>query len=794
MKPIGYLLAFLFLFSNLKLFSADDNWPYLLKFMIKKSDGTIAENEAVMWVGDESKLVKGVILTSMTRNEYEFTHDPTIRQMAAENGLAIIFMYSERQQDYFMGGSMSVFDPSLGHDSVLINILKDFAVLAGKPEIEHAPWLTFGHSTSGLFARYIAWWKPERMFGVILYKSGGYVPPDFVEDPDTATFLNIPWLSVAARNDKYGPGQDGWRNMRRDMMPWLEQGALMSEIVEPTMEEGHSVWRPFNAPYFAMWISKAVENKIPANMVASEQPVDLLHIDNETGMLSDSAVARLIDQEELSETLLRYQYDAEPEERMKMFWHFDDEMALTWVNYHHKNFGEYKPPRDTTLQGEIKYWRSKKPFESIPDDKTFVYGKSKNGEFDPSLGDQTLPDGTYSIKAFDRMIRIERQVPGDFVTPGDANSIIKSINGYDAMRMKQIIDESPDFIPNLEDVLSADVNMDGIINHMDFTNLVDRATGKIPEFKQLWNYQGGDIPVIMEPSVDYVFFDSSKTRFNLEARISKNYPDDDGKGYSRHRIPYISDELIHPYEIGNPYPAFYDATLFGVLLGDLDGTDALANSEVNENQTLILALGNSIAVGSESFKIPVYAEAVDDPLIYSVDLEIVFRENALNFLNTESQQRNDIYANFQNNTLTMISFTTDSYDLNEPVAWINSASANLEIEDILSFTAYVNGNKSNSEIKIHPLDIKNDIVHSSLSIYPNPVNDNYLTLDLMDTGKGPYTWKIYDSSGRLMLSEIFSGKFEDNKLFIDIGCLEKGLYIFQLKTETGYFRSNFVKN
>lgn len=787
---ITFLLFILLPFNTY----ADDNWPFLQKYMIKKGDGTIVQNEAVMWIGDLSKPVKGVILTSMTRNEYEFTHDPTIREMASENGLAIIFLYAERQQDYFMGGSMSIFDPSLGHDTVLNNILKGFAELAEKPEIEYAPWLTFGHSTSGLFARYIAWWKPERMFGVILYKSGGYVPPDFVEDPDTATFLNIPWLSVAARNDKYGPGQDGWRNMRRDMMPWRERGALMSETVEPTMEEGHSLWRPFNAPYFAMWIRKAVENKIPADLVASEQPVDLLHIDNETGMQSDSAIARLIDEEELSETLLRYHYDAEPEERRKMFWHFDDEMALTWVNYHHKNFGEYKPPRDTTLQGEIKYWRSKKPFESLPDDKTFVYGKSKNGEFDPSLGDQTLPDGTYSIVAFDRMLRIERQVPGDFTSPGDANSILKSINGYDAMRMKQIIDESPDFIPNLEDVLSADVNMDGIINHLDFTNLVDRATGKIPEFKQLWNYQGGDIPFIMEPSVDYVFFDSSKTRFNLEARISKNYPDDDGKGYSRHRIPYISDELIHPYEIGNPYPAFYDATLFGVLLGDLDGTDALANSEVNENQTLILALGNSIAVGSESFKIPVYAEAVDDPLIYSVDLEITFRENAFNFFSTESQQSNDIYANYQNNTLTLISFSIDAYDLNEPVAWISTTSPGIEINDIFSFTGYINGIKVNTEISIHPLVTENEEKLLNLRIYPNPVNDGYLFVNRLDSMRGPASCKIFDSSGRVMLSENYAGNLENNTLTINIGRLEKGMYILQLKTETGYFRANFVKN
>lgn len=123
---------------------------------------------------------------------------------------------------------------------MLVNVLNTFAALTGKPEIAHVPWMTFDHSTAGRFAKNIAWWKPERMFGVIFYKTGVYNPPNWLEEPDTSNFLNVPWLSVAARNDKFGPDELGWKSMRNEMMPWRQRGCLMSQIVEPTMEEGHS--------------------------------------------------------------------------------------------------------------------------------------------------------------------------------------------------------------------------------------------------------------------------------------------------------------------------------------------------------------------------------------------------------------------------------------------------------------------------------------------------------------------------------------------------------------------------
>lgn len=724
----------------------------------------------------------------MTRNEREFNHDPSIRAMAEEMNLALVFLYGHKDRDFYFGGSMSVFNPENGHDTTLLNILKDLSLLAGKPEIEHAPWLTFGHSTSGLFARHIAWWKPERMFGVILYKSGGYVPPDFVENPDTATFLNIPWLSVAARNDKFGPGQQGWNNMIRDMMPWRKLGALMSQIVEPTMEEGHSVWRPFNGPYFAMWIKKAVERKIPADEIAANEPVDLRHIENSSGMLSDSAIARLIDVEELSDMLLRYPYDVENKDREKMFWHFDDEMAITWVNYHHKEYGEFDPMRDTTLTGLVKYWRETIVFAS-PENTARVHGQSQNHDYPSGMTVETDNDGNYEVISYDRLVRITRDIPGDFRDPDAAGSVLDAINGYDAYLLKKIISESEDYIPALPDILAADVNMDGIINPEDLEQLTSRAVLSISEFKQDWNYQGTETPLLDEPSLDYVFFDKSKTSFNLEAKISKDYPADDGIGYSRYRFPSISDTVIAPYEVGNPYPEFLDATFLGLMLGDLDGSDG-KSEDISENYKVKIALGNATQA-SETLKIPVYIENISGDPVHSIDGEVSFSENSLNLQSLSSDQTENVFSHHKADTLYFISYKMEAFNTEEPAIYINSGNTELKAEDFQNVRTFINGKSCLNEVFTNPLQTDIQDAENYLSIFPNPVNDR-LTISFPRKVSGEIWLNISDLSGK-RVKTLESKTINNSGISLLIADLKPGIYLINIQSENNSWNSRFIK-
>ncbi len=788
-KQILLFVSFSMVFQHIH---ADDIWPWSVKFMVSKGE-EIVENEASLWIANPDKPLRGVILTSMVRNEVEFNYSEEIRNAAREKDLALLFFYNERSGDFYTGGAMSIFDIEKGHDTVIVNVLNKFADITGKPEIAHAPWMTFGHSTAGIFARNIAWWKPERMFGVIFYKTGGYHPPEWIGNPDTANFLNIPWLSVAARNDKYGPGEQGWKNMRKDMMPWRKRGALMSEIVEPTLEEGHSKWRSFNAPYFAMWIKKAVDRKIPNDSIAESSPVELLHINNSTGVLSDTLLEFLMDSSRIHDDLLRYHHDVEPEERGNRFWHFDDETAITWVNYHHKVHGEFTPRRDTIITGTLKYWyrRNLLPFDpSEPQkyDSTVIMGMNSNQHFDSSS--MVLPNtsGKFELTGYDRRILIRRDMAGSYQKPNTEKSVLDKINGMDAFLLEEIIQEQDDYIvPSVFQIWAADVNMDGIVDQQDLAQLSSRAILQIPEFKQLWNYNGQEQPEINYPSKDWVFYDSAKTRFHIPTRLSRTYPDDDGTGYSRHRIPPVSDTVIAPYKPGNPYPQFLDGIFYGTMLGDLDGSFAFTEDDRTDSR-IILDFANAETFNGDSTYIPLLIES-DQP-VYAADLKIRVDTSNMNIVRFDAIAVDNLYSHGIGNENYMISWSSTSIETTMPFANMVLQNVETSHEDISIATGYINGKPCNIEMTMISSDnAKKILSNEEIFIYPVPA-DKFIYVRMPENVYEKIALIIYDTSGKKVLTkEVFYNSIDD--LRIDISGMINGTYVAEIRVGAKAFRQVF---
>lgn len=110
MIPIIRDFLFLIILSfRFGLTYADETWPWSIKFMVSK-DEEIVDNEASFWIGNPEAPVRGIILTSMVRNEIEFNYNGQIRAAAEDAGLAMLFLYGERNNDFYTGGAMSIFD------------------------------------------------------------------------------------------------------------------------------------------------------------------------------------------------------------------------------------------------------------------------------------------------------------------------------------------------------------------------------------------------------------------------------------------------------------------------------------------------------------------------------------------------------------------------------------------------------------------------------------------------------------------------------------------------------------
>ncbi len=282
-----------------------------------------------MWIPSGTKHVSGIILATNVWAEEAFVINPAIRKAASEQNLAII------KTD---GKAFAMFDPQKGEDVLFTRLLQKCAKDGGFPEIEFAPWLTFGHSTSGHFAKNLAYWKPERTFGILYFKSGQFHCPSWTL-PGTS-LQNIPILGISGQFEEYGPhgphplgesAEAQWRAVRDTFMVLRKLGYLVSLIVEPG--EGHFCLSQNVADYMALFIRKAAQAKIPKNTFSTREPIKLNEIAETTGVLSDTCISNLITNPafKISHLVQPYQKYAN---KPISFWHFDMEMAEAWIKFH----------------------------------------------------------------------------------------------------------------------------------------------------------------------------------------------------------------------------------------------------------------------------------------------------------------------------------------------------------------------------------------------------------------------------------------------------------------------------
>lgn len=280
-----------------------------------------------MWVAPGTKHVKGLILATRVSAEEDFVINPAIRKVAAEENLAII------KTD---GRAFAMFDPQKGEDLLFMRILKKCALKSGFKEIEDAPWLTFGHSTAGHFAKNLAFWKPERTFGIIYFKSGQFHAP--VWAAPNASLKNVPIIFVSGQFEEFGPhgplqpgenNESQWKAVRDTLMVLRQSGYLASMIVEPG--EGHFCLSQKVADYLALFIKKAARAKIP-----EKANLPLKEIRESSGVLSDTCCSALIENslKYPDKVLMPFGQNPAPQ---KAFWHLDKEMASAWLTFYQEN-------------------------------------------------------------------------------------------------------------------------------------------------------------------------------------------------------------------------------------------------------------------------------------------------------------------------------------------------------------------------------------------------------------------------------------------------------------------------
>lgn len=286
---------------------------------------------AYLWIPPAAERVRGVIIGG-DPSLAAIAEDPALRAAAAAEKLAIIAVrpHFDSIFHYKDGDGPRVFQ----------KILDELASVSGYREIAVAPFFSFGHSVSCNYATAAACWKPERCFGVLVFK-GGLVMPSY--DP-LAEISGIPILAIKGQFEEFGPGPSGvlrdfedretsWKHSRERYLKLRQDNERI--LVSLMVEAGttHMAWSPRDGEYVGLFLRKAAQARIPDWSVTAIEAVHCKKVDFESGALTSTAITN--PQAPKAAPYKQYKGD-----RKATYWHVDLELAQASEAFHAIRFNK----------------------------------------------------------------------------------------------------------------------------------------------------------------------------------------------------------------------------------------------------------------------------------------------------------------------------------------------------------------------------------------------------------------------------------------------------------------------
>lgn len=289
--------------------------------------------KANLWIPPGTNTVRGIIMGHPPQLGTSVPNNPTIRLIAAQCDLAIL---NFEQLD-------ALFTYTGDAPQRLEKALADLAASTKRPELTRVPYLTVGHSTSGIYARNVAYWKPERTIAVIHIKSGNM----HQHKPDPARTLDgVPFLAINGEFEEFGPEggirpdygmQTQWVMIREQLLRLRRANPnhLMSLVVHPG--GGHGDWSPELTNLCAQFIYDAARKRLPVTPPA-EGPITCQPLKAEDGWLTD---ADLTTPQHAPAPYAQYAGD-----KSEAFWHLTETMAKGISIYHQNRLLLNDPTRE----------------------------------------------------------------------------------------------------------------------------------------------------------------------------------------------------------------------------------------------------------------------------------------------------------------------------------------------------------------------------------------------------------------------------------------------------------------
>ena len=374
-------------------------------------------------------------------------------------------------------------------------------------------------------------------------------------------------------------------------------------------------------------------------------------------------------------------------------------------------------------------------------------------------------------------LRIERDIAAS--TP-----VQLLVNAADAVLAKTVV-LNGNFTPSVFQMMALDVNLDGKVSAGDVSQMKQRATGVIDEYRQSWNYTAGGVSN-GQKSKDWVFVDQSRLS-EPAYQISSTFPaqtvvSGQNVGYSKLNVPVAPFNLLAKVQNYTTCPIVEVETYKGIMLGDVNASYAtytpgtgMVGLLKSENAAVVFDLASTVKEGN-TFRIPVSFESTEST--NALDFAVRFNENNVSFA-----ELNNVAVGMEANafmnadrTFRFTGFDVANFTVGATVAELVLQSNNETIseKDIIADLALING---------MPVDVKfeksSEAIQSvfNVSIYPNPSNGAFSVQATENA-----IVDVYDMNGKqITASQVISS---NGKVNIDLNNVEAGVYLVRVQNET----------
>lgn len=316
-----FLVVLLSLFmQTTRVTAAPWQWSVEIKELI--SEETNAHPSAYLWIPENCKQVRAVIVGQHNMTEETIFEHSGFRENMAKLGIAEIWITPGIDQRW---------DVTKDTQQIFETMMKNLSEISGYTELEFAPVIPIGHSAMATYPWNFAAWNPERTLAVLSIHGDsprthltGYGSANL--DWGNHTIEGIPSLMVMGEDEWWEDRLITSFDYRREY-----PNAPLSFLADAG--HGHFDISDELIDYLSLFLKKAVQYRLP-NHSPSNTPVLLIPVEAKNGWLADRW------RKNEKPTAEAASYDKYKGDKTHAFWYFDKEMADATEKYYANERGK----------------------------------------------------------------------------------------------------------------------------------------------------------------------------------------------------------------------------------------------------------------------------------------------------------------------------------------------------------------------------------------------------------------------------------------------------------------------